>query len=170
MQNIKNHCQLINLEELDGNRTIAKKIFNSYIKIIWGAKKYLKFFITKLFRIIKNEKWKGMIIDDGLKFFPGELVKVRSKDEIKFTLDEWGETKRCTYLRIMYEYCDKTFRVHKNINYFYDETKIKLVKSKNIVILEDVYCNGKRRVFKKPCDRNCFLFWHTSWIKKVREK
>ena len=156
------------MEDLDGNRTIAKRIFNIHIKAIWTTKIHLNYFKNKFLRLLKHGSEKNLIIDDKLEFIPRELVKVRSKEEITSTLDNWGETERCAFLRIMYGYCDRTYPVYKTINYFYDETKKKLVKCKNIVVLEGVVCNGERRVFKEPCDRNCFLFWHTSWLEKIK--
>ena len=69
----------------------------------------------------------------------------------------------------MYEFCNKKYKVLKEIDSFYKEASKKMVKCKNIVILEGVTCNGSQRLYLKKCDRNCFLFWLKAWLGKMIE-
>ena len=98
---------------------------------------------------------------------PGDFVIVLTKDEIHSILDDWGATKGCVFTPEMYERCGKTYKVFKNIDYFYDEVKQKMCKCNNIVVLERAVCSGRRKLFSEDCDRNCFQFWHISWLKKI---
>ncbi len=46
---------------------------------------------------------------------PGDLVMVRSREEIKSTLDRWNQFKGCTFMEEMWQYCDTTHRVLKRV-------------------------------------------------------
>ena len=96
-----------------------------------------------------------------------DMVKVRSREEINVILDEWRKHKGCSFMDQMYDHCEKKYRVLKEINYFFDEVKQKMVKCRDIVILDGVTCSGKRTLYKEWCDRNCFLFWHKDWLDKI---
>jgi len=98
----------------------------------------------------------------------GDIVKVRSKREIQRILDKHGEYKGCSFIREMYDHCDKKYKVYKKIHYFYDEASREMRSCKNILILENVTCSGRQRLYSKNCNRNCFLFWRVEWLEKVR--
>jgi len=74
----------------------------------------------------------------GLK--PGDRVRVKSREEIQRTLDDRGKCEGLAYMgSTMDNYSGGIYTVKKRINYFFDEKKWKLVKLKNVVILEGVY-------------------------------
>lgn len=98
---------------------------------------------------------------------PGDTVRVKSKSEINKTLDCWGKHKGCSFIGRMYEYCEKKYKVLKEVEYFFDEAKQKMCKCKNIVLLEGALCNGHQRLFFRSCDRSCFYFWHVDWLEKI---
>ncbi len=161
-------CQLINMCELAVRNSWLNNLFQDRIKLVWSTKKKALFIKNKLFRFLMMKGEKTSLGEYGsLQILPGDIIKVRSKEEIQSILDDWGGYKGCIFTPEMYEYCDKTFKVLKRIEYFYDEIKEKMCKCKNIVILEGVTCSGQRRMFSESCDRNCFLFWHLSWLEKV---
>ena len=45
-----------------------------------------------------------------------------------------------------------------------DEAKQKMCKCKDIVLLEDVLCSGRQKLYFEDCDRCCFYFWHKDWL------
>jgi hypothetical protein len=98
---------------------------------------------------------------------PEDLVRVRPEEEIRSFLDEEGKYRGCKFMRGMYEHCGKTYRVLKNVDFFYDETRQKMVRTRNLVILEGVICRGRRKLFVSGCDRNCYFFWHKTWLQKL---
>jgi hypothetical protein len=96
----------------------------------------------------------------------GDTVRVRSKAEIKSTLNRYGKIRGCSFLKEMYKDCGKEFKVYKKLEYFWDESRQKMLRTNGIFLLEDSYCTGKS-AYLKPCNRNCFYFWHKNWLEKV---
>jgi hypothetical protein len=96
---------------------------------------------------------------------PGDLVRVLPGKEIKRTLNRLNKTGGCTFQAGMYDYCGQEFRVLKKVNHFFDETRMKMCKCNHIYLLEGALCTGKT-AYLRPCDRNCFFFWHSAWLEK----
>ncbi len=95
----------------------------------------------------------------------GDIVRVRSEQEIMSTLDPFNELKGCSFLGDMHRYCGTNQRVHRSMRYFMDERDYKLKKTRGLILLENVLCNGAP-VFG-TCDRCCFLFWREEWLEKI---
>jgi hypothetical protein len=100
---------------------------------------------------------------------PADLVRVKTYEEIQKTLDENGRCEGCAFTFAMQQYCGRTFRVHKRINLFFDERSWKMLKTKNMVILEGAYCHSAPDVPLDwaGCDRSCFLFWKEAWLERA---
>jgi hypothetical protein len=101
---------------------------------------------------------------DNIK--PGDTIRIRSKAEIKRTLDRFNRTRGCAFQNRMYPYCGKECKVFKKVDYFFDESRRKFCKCNNIFLLEGCHCDGSTTPLK-ACDRNCFYFWHASWLEKI---
>ncbi len=91
----------------------------------------------------------------------GDMVRIRSKDEIRKTLDRSGRTFGCSIIPEMYNLCGKEYRVFKKVDHFFEETGRKMRKCNGIFLLESAYCD------KSTCDRSCFFFWHVNWLQKI---
>lgn len=100
---------------------------------------------------------------------PGDRVRVRSAEYIRGTLDEKGMLKGCGFGLGMYQYCGQERRVAKVVTRFFDEARGRMLKSRNMVLLEGVYCDGASSPDTLGCDRMCFYFWRTEWLEKVGE-
>jgi hypothetical protein len=92
----------------------------------------------------------------------GDLVRVRSREEIQATLDRWRSLKGCGFLGEMAVYCGTTQRVLKRVERFIDERDYRSKKASGIVLLEGVLCSGGGN-----CDRACFFFWREEWLEKL---
>jgi monoamine oxidase len=103
----------------------------------------------------------------GKLFEAGDLVEVLSMAEIKQTLDEHERCERLQFMRGMERFEKKQFTVLKNVKTIFDERAQKMVGVKNTVILNTVVCDGRDLYDKEGCDRSCFFFWKTHWLKKV---
>ena len=99
------------------------------------------------------------------KFKAGDLVRVRPEEEIKATLDFWGQLRNCRFMSDMYPYCGTTQRVLKTVERFVDERDNRVKKSRGIVLLDGVYCQGTPDLGR--CDRSCFYFWREEWLEKI---
>lgn len=96
---------------------------------------------------------------------PGDRVRVRSQAEIEAILNRWKETKGCGFMDGMWEYCDTIQVVKKPINRFVDERTLEIKKSRGIVVLENVHCNGT--LIFGECDRSCYFFWREEWLERI---
>ncbi|HLO28427.1 MAG TPA: hypothetical protein VK249_04795, partial [Anaerolineales bacterium] len=63
----------------------------------------------------------------------GDMVRVRSREEIASTLDPFKELKGCAFLPDMYQYCGTQQRVLKSMQYFMDERDYKLKKVRGVI-------------------------------------
>lgn len=110
-------------------------------------------------------------IATNVKPFPlkeGDLVRVRSKEEIKSTLDHFGKLKGCSFMENeMAPYCGTVHRVHKSMERFVDERELKVKKCKGLVLLEGVMCHGTTAFGR--CDRSCFVFWREEWLERIEK-
>jgi hypothetical protein len=95
----------------------------------------------------------------------GDLVRVRSQEEILATLDRWRSLKGCGFLKEMAGYCGTTQKVLKRVERFIDERDYRLKKASGIVLLEGVLCSGTGTTGR--CDRACFFFWREEWLEKL---
>lgn len=100
-------------------------------------------------------------------FKPGDMVRIRSLDEIGATLDSWGELKGCGFMDGMEVYCGTVQRVWKPVRRFVDERDYRVKKTRGIYILENLICQGTK--LYGTCDRSCFFFWREEWLEKVDE-
>jgi hypothetical protein len=97
----------------------------------------------------------------------GDLVRVKSIEEIKQTLDANGFCRGCGFLEPMVRYCGQEVRVAKRVDQFFDEARWRMLKCRGIVLLEGIYCDGSGHPATIGCDRMCFFFWRTDWLEKV---
>lgn len=92
----------------------------------------------------------------------GELVQVRSEQEIRETLDEHGRHRGLLWMPGMARFCGKTYRVHKRVETIMLESTGELRKIRNTVLLENVMCEDLY-----GCDRSCFHYWREAWLRRV---
>lgn len=95
---------------------------------------------------------------------PGELVEVKSIDEVLATLDPNRRHKGLRWMTGMRKYCGKQYRVYRRVERIMLESNGELRNMKNTVLLEDVMCDG--RDFG-ACDRSCFHFWREAWLRRI---
>jgi len=95
----------------------------------------------------------------------GDLVRVRSKEEIMATLDPEGKTKGCGFMDVQECYCGTVHRVLKQMERFVDERDYQVKKCKGLVLLEGVTCKGVKAYGR--CDRSCLIFWREEWLEKL---
>jgi len=94
----------------------------------------------------------------------GDLVRIRSREEIAATLDHWRSLKGCGFLDEMAIYCGTTQRVLKRVERFMDERDYRFKKTSGVILLENVICSGTSGTGR--CDRCCFFFWREEWLDK----
>jgi hypothetical protein len=95
---------------------------------------------------------------------PGEIVEVKSAEEIQGTLDANGKNRNLGFMPEMWDYCGRQLRVLKRVEKICLENEPRTVRRlENTVILEGAFCKGSGI----GCDRACFYFWRECWLKRT---
>ncbi|MFC2071546.1 hypothetical protein ACFLUU_02350 [Chloroflexota bacterium] len=153
-------CQLQFIDDIgQKNNWLNEKLQYSIRKLRWYKKK-----ISLSLQAVKDAS--RISQDNQNQIQPGGLVRVRSAAEINQTLNRARKTRGCAFQKGMYNHCGKEYKVFKKVNHFFDETKQEMRKCNDIYLLEGSYCDGST-AYLRECARNCFYFWHISWLKKV---
>jgi hypothetical protein len=98
---------------------------------------------------------------------PGELVRVRHRDEILATLDANNKNRGLWFDIEMLPSCGGTFRVARRVTQIVNERTgemIRMAPESPIILLEGVLCRGQ---FHKLCARSEYLFWREAWLERV---
>ncbi len=162
-------CQLTNILEVSQKNTRLNNIFQVRVRILRIFKRNFIFLKNRISGVLRL---RSKMIDakeyGNANVRSGDIVTVRSKEDIWRMLDDREKYKGCFFIDEMYEHCDKEYKVLKTVDYFFDEFKQKMCKCRDAVILDGVVCSGRQRLYSVNCDRSCFFFWHTAWLKKER--
>lgn len=101
----------------------------------------------------------------SLDLVPGDLVRIKSSQEIAETLDQRGKNAGLAFRPVMVPYCGKEYRVAKRVNRIISPDTGKMLKlGGNCVILDSVVCTGEMRRF---CPRMVYTYWRDIWLTKV---
>jgi hypothetical protein len=102
---------------------------------------------------------------EPLNLHPGELVEVRSKEEIMATLDKYHRNRGLLFDGEMIPYCGGIYRVLRRVNHIIDEKTGKMVNMKRAcIVLEGVVC---RSDFHRLCPRAIYPYWRENWLTRV---
>ncbi len=161
-------CQLQGVPQMAESFSVsteAERIKNRLKRFSKRRLRYMKNSLREFFQKKERQAVNVEVITGLIQ--PGDIVRVRSKDQIQASLNRWDSLKGCAFMEEMWSHCGKTYTVRKRVNRFLDERDYRVKKTKNIIILEDVHCNGT--VDFGPCDRSCFFFWREEWLEKLKE-
>lgn len=105
---------------------------------------------------------------EPLNLQPGELVRVKSREEIARTLTPDGRNKGLWFDREMMAYCGGTFRVRQRIGRFINDQDRKMIVLKNEAItLDGVICSGDYSLRRWFCPRAIYPYWRECWLERV---
>lgn len=99
---------------------------------------------------------------------PGELVEVRSMDEISETLDAGACNRGMHFDTEMMPYCGKRYHVRQRVDQLINEKTGAMMEMKTpAVILENVVCKGCFHPERLFCPRDIYPYWREIWLKRV---
>lgn len=99
---------------------------------------------------------------------PGELVQVKTKEEIAATLSPKGKHRGLWFDREMMPFCGRTFRVRQRIRRIIDERDGHMIEIKNdCVTLEGSVCSGDQSVLRWFCPRAIYPYWRECWLRRL---
>jgi hypothetical protein len=102
------------------------------------------------------------------QFNAGDMVRVKSRDDILKSLDSTNKLDGCLFMDQMWNYCGSTYKISRVVNsYFNEQLKRTFSPKAPLYILENLYCAGKIDHFPHQCDHGCLIFWHERWLEKI---
>ena len=97
----------------------------------------------------------------------GELVEIRTEEEILRTLDSSGALDALPFMPEMLPFCGKRFRVSKRADKACDTIDWRtLRRMENAVHLENLRCNGEAH---GGCQAGCSIYWKEAWLHRVAD-
>ncbi|MGH0036613.1 MAG: hypothetical protein ACQGVK_16435 [Myxococcota bacterium] len=109
----------------------------------------------------------GAGIPRSLGLRAGELVEVRSREEILSTLDADGRLDAQPFMPEMLEHCGRQFRVRASAHKTCDTVDHSGARRmEDTVHLEDLRCSGQHH---GGCQAECLLFWKEAWLKRASD-
>ena len=98
----------------------------------------------------------------------GDLVEVRSLEEIESTLDESGSLEGLPFMPEMGRFCGRRIRVFRCVDKILDFGRSwRLRRLEDTVLLAGLRCDGGAH---GGCQASCSLLWKTAWLKPVRDE
>jgi hypothetical protein len=105
---------------------------------------------------------------EALNLQPGEIVRVKSYEQILATLDTENKNRGLYFDAEAVPYCGKTYRVLTRVSRIVDEKTGKLIKLKNeSIILDGVYCQARYSDCRMFCPRGIYSYWREGWLERV---
>ncbi len=108
--------------------------------------------------------WKVRRDDEVLGLRAGELVEVKSADEIRETLDSRGMNRGLFFMLEMWNFPGRRFRVLKRMDRLMVEATGTMRSIKNTVLLEGTTCDGTAH---EGCEASCHHMWREVWLRRV---
>ena len=106
-----------------------------------------------------------------LDLSPGDVVRVRSPEEIRATLDSSGLNRGLSFDREMLPHCGRTYRVQARVRRIVDDRTGRIIDiSRDCIILEGVVCSGERTVGCWFCPRAIYSYWREAWLERVEDR
>ena len=103
-----------------------------------------------------------------LSLQPGELVRIKSHEEILETVDEESKNRGMYWDAELVPYCGKTYRVLSRVSRLIDEKTSKMIEMKNpCIILDSVVCQARYSQCRMFCPREMYPYWREVWLKRV---
>ncbi len=94
---------------------------------------------------------------------PGELVRVRTAEEVFKTLDERGRLDGLPFMPEMVRHCGKTYPVVSRADKTCD-SNYRLRRMRNAVHLSGLRCDGSAH---DGCQAACLMYWKEAWLERV---
>lgn len=147
-------------------RGVAVEIFNLWQRISRERlPERLRIASGRSYPFITGALKKGETPAAKLDLRPGDVVRIKSKDEIIATLDESNKNRGLSFDDEMIKYCGRTARVHARVNRLIDEHTGKMVEIKSdCIILDGIFCTADYHRF---CTRSIYTYWREIWLERV---
>jgi hypothetical protein len=98
----------------------------------------------------------------------GELVRVKSHQEILKTLNTESKNRGMSWDAELVPYCGKTYRVLKRVTKIINERTGEMQEMKTpCIILDSVVCQSRYSSCRMFCPRSIYSYWREIWLERV---
>lgn len=103
-----------------------------------------------------------------LNLQPGEIVRVKSHDEVLKTLNVDSKNRGMGWDAEFVPYCGGTYKVLKRVTKMIEEKHGRMVEMKNpCIILDGVVCKARYSDCRMFCPREIYPYWREIWLERV---
>jgi hypothetical protein len=158
---------------VSGNAGILAVVRSFLVDVFNRYQDLSRRFLPRALRIRGGLHWgflQGRVVSgrtptEHLDLVPGELVRIKSREEIMDTLDTNLLNRGMGFDAEMSRFCGRTARVKARANRCVDERTGRMLTMKNpCIILEDIVCEG---AFSANCPREFVCWWREIWLERV---
>jgi hypothetical protein len=104
----------------------------------------------------------------GLDLQAGELVRIKSYDEILKTLDTSNRNRGLFFDAEEVPYCGGTYRVLRRVSKIINERTGEMREMRNpCLTLDSVVCESRYSECRLFCPRSIYAFWREIWLERV---
>jgi hypothetical protein len=101
---------------------------------------------------------------------PGELVRVKSHEDILRTVNTGSRTRGLWWDAELVPYCGHTFRVLKRVTRVIDEKTGKMLSMKNpCIILDSAICEARYSPCRMFCPKGTYAYWREIWLERIEQ-
>ena len=154
-------------------KIIFNRLFHKIISFGVGYRILIRIynFLQKILRGVPYPYASGKLKKtphEVLNLKPGELIRVKSHQQILETLNERNRNRGLSFDVEMVRYCGGTYRVLKRVDKIIEEKTGQLLKLPNdCVILDGVFCCAEFSEDRLFCPRELPPFWREIWLERV---
>lgn len=106
-----------------------------------------------------------------LNLQPGEMVRVKSHEEILKTVDASNRNRGMYWDAELVPYCGGTYKVIKRVSRLISERSAKMVEMKNpCIVLDSVVCQARYSSCRMFCPKGMYPYWREAWLERVKEQ
>ena len=158
---------------VSGNAGVLEVLKAFLVRLFNRYQDHSKRFLPRFLLIRGGLQWgflKGGVLSgrtptEHLDLQPGELVRIKSREEIMATLDENLLNRGMGFDAEMSRFCGRTARVKARATRIVDERSGRMLVMKNpCIILEDIVCEG---AFTANCPREYVCWWREIWLERA---
>lgn len=158
-----------NASVLEVARALGVAVFNRYQGVSRRSlPPFLRFRRGLSWGFLEGRVTSGRTPTEHLDLQPGELVRIKSRDEIMATVDRDLLNRGMGFDAEMSRFCGRTARVKARANRCIDERSGRMLTMKNpCIILEDIVCAG---AYSANCPREYVCWWREIWLERVDQE
>ncbi|TMR13936.1 hypothetical protein ETD86_29755 [Nonomuraea turkmeniaca] len=148
-------------------RTLFFGLFNRYQRLSRKFPKWLRVKGGLAWGFVEPGPHTGPTPTGTTDLQPGELVRIKSREEIVATLNTKGFNRGLGFEEDMARSCGRVARVSARVERCIDEKTGEMLEMKNpCIALEGIICDG---VYKSNCPRAFVPFWREIWLERISE-